>query len=145
MKQKRLPGRGKRIEAAAAVCAAAAVYGVMLAAGITCPIKFVTGISCAGCGMTRAWLAVLRLDFRQAFYYHPLFWMVPAAAAVYLLRGRMSGRLYRTLMYGMAAAMIAVYLYRMLLGDGDIVVFRLEENILFRVFRSIRKVLSAAG
>ena len=27
--------------------------------GIGCPIKFWTGVSCPGCGMTRAWLAAL--------------------------------------------------------------------------------------
>ena len=31
--------------------------------GITCPILFLTGISCAGCGMSRAWFCVLRMDF----------------------------------------------------------------------------------
>ena len=41
--------------------------------GITCPILFLTGISCAGCGMSRAWFCVLRMDFTGAFRYHPLF------------------------------------------------------------------------
>ena len=34
--------------------------------GITCPIKFITGISCAGCGMSRAWLALLHFDLKKA-------------------------------------------------------------------------------
>ena len=29
--------------------------------GITCPILFLTGISCAGCGMSRAWFCVCLL------------------------------------------------------------------------------------
>ena len=124
-------------ETAAAVGAVVLLYALMEAAGITCPIKYVTGISCAGCGMSRAWLSVLRLDFRQAFYYHPLFWMVPAAAVVYLQRRRMNRRAFLALMYGMAAAFLAVYLYRMFLGDGEIVAFRPEENIAFKIFRAI--------
>ena len=35
--------------------------------GIGCPVKFFTGISCPGCGMTRAWEAAFSLDFHQAF------------------------------------------------------------------------------
>ena len=57
----------------AAVAAIIGMYGMMGMMGITCPILFMTGISCAGCGMTRAWLSLFRLDFGAAFYYHPLF------------------------------------------------------------------------
>lgn len=32
-----------------------------------CPFRFFFGISCPGCGMTRALLAALRLDFAAAF------------------------------------------------------------------------------
>lgn len=38
-----------------------------------CPFLFLWGIPCPGCGMTRAFLALLHLDFAAAFYYHPLF------------------------------------------------------------------------
>ena len=33
--------------------------------GIGCPFKFLTGISDAGCGMSRAFAAVLRGDFSK--------------------------------------------------------------------------------
>lgn len=135
----------KTLRDAAALLSIPAAYAVLYAAGITCPIKFVTGVSCAGCGMTRAWLSVLRLDFRQAFAYHPLFWTVPIAAAIYLLRGRMGRKLYRALTGGLIVAFLLVYLYRMIFGDGDVVVFHPEENLLFRVIRSIGTMFSSAG
>ena len=47
-----------------------------------CIFKTVTGLSCPGCGMTRAWLSALRLDFSSALAYHPLFWAVPIAIAL---------------------------------------------------------------
>lgn len=68
----------------AAVAAIIGMYGMMGMMGITCPILFMTGISCAGCGMTRAWLSLFRLDFGAAFYYHPLFWL-PALLIVLFL------------------------------------------------------------
>ena len=42
-----------------------------------CPFRFFFGISCPGCGMPRALLAALRLDFAAAFSYHPLFFLLP--------------------------------------------------------------------
>lgn len=43
----------------------------------TCPFRLILGISCPGCGMTRALHSMLRLDFSGAFHYHPLFWTIP--------------------------------------------------------------------
>ena len=54
---------------------------------IPCIFLTLTGRSCAGCGMTRAWLSVLRLDFAAAFAYHPLFWSVPILYAYVLWDG----------------------------------------------------------
>ena len=60
------------------VIAIAIAYGGMFALGITCPIRFLTGISCPGCGMTRALLSALRFDFQAAFFYHTLWiFLVP--------------------------------------------------------------------
>lgn len=53
---------------------------------IGCVFRLMTGIPCPGCGMTRAWLAALRLDFAAAFAYHPLFWMVPIAFVLAFVR-----------------------------------------------------------
>ena len=50
------------------------------ALALPCPIRFLTGIPCPGCGMSRAWLAVLQLDIAAAFSYHPMFWAVPVLA-----------------------------------------------------------------
>lgn len=38
---------------------------------IFCPFKFVTGIPCPGCGMTRAFLAMAEADFVSAFRHNP--------------------------------------------------------------------------
>lgn len=43
---------------------------------IGCPIKFLFGIPCFGCGMTRAWIQILHGNIGAAFYYHPL-WPCP--------------------------------------------------------------------
>ena len=64
----------------------AALLGIVLL-GINCPFRSLTGIPCPGCGMTRAWLAALRLDFLAAFRYHPMFWSVPVLMAYCIFDG----------------------------------------------------------
>ena len=39
----------------------------------TCVFKILTGYSCPGCGLTRAFISFFKMDFRLAFSYHPLF------------------------------------------------------------------------
>lgn len=34
------------------------------------------GIPCPSCGITRAFINLLKLDLKSAFKYHPLFWLV---------------------------------------------------------------------
>lgn len=54
-----------------------------------CPVQALLGVPCPGCGMTRAWFAVLRLDFGRAFALHPFFWSVPVLYAYLMADGRL--------------------------------------------------------
>lgn len=58
----------------------------------TCLIFKLTGIPCLGCGMTRAVLAILRMDFETALGYHPLVFLLPLIGAYYLLDGNIFGK-----------------------------------------------------
>lgn len=115
------------------------VYAIFHFVGIGCPIKFVTGISCLGCGMTRAWLSVLRFDFAAAFYYHPLYMLPPVAAIVYLAKSKINIKIYKIIMLTIVIAFITMYLYRLIFTDGDIVVFEPGNNIIFRLIENKRK------
>lgn len=57
--------------------AAAAVILAMADLQMPCPFKHFFHIPCISCGMTRAWLSALNLDFAAAFSYHSMFWSVP--------------------------------------------------------------------
>lgn len=39
--------------------------------GIPCPLHFITGLQCPGCGTTRMCMALLHLDFKAAFAANP--------------------------------------------------------------------------
>ena len=121
----------------AAVAAIIGMYGMMGMMGITCPILFMTGISCAGCGMTRAWLSLFRLDFGAAFYYHPLFWLPALLIVLFLFEKRIFKQWY----WLWAALFLFVYGIRMFAGQGEIVMFRPEEGFLYRMFIFLRELL----
>ena len=109
-------------------------YGLLECLGITCPIKWLTGCSCAGCGMSRAWLSVLRLDFAAAFGYHPLFWM-SAVVCVCLLMGERLTPLLRSA--GAAICIVcflAVYFWRLSDPNDSIVVFQPNQGAIPRAF-----------
>lgn len=55
----------------------------------TCPIRATIGIPCPGCGLTRAWLAALQLDFSAAFAHHAMFWSIPLLYLCFLLDGKL--------------------------------------------------------
>ena len=133
-KNKRKNGRKELI---CAVTAVVVLYTAMESIGITCPIKFITGISCAGCGMSRAWMAFLQLDIAKAFAYHPLFWLVPIAVIVLLCKSKINIKFYKIFMFTIAGAFVIVYLYRMFIGDGNVVVFEPQNNILFRIIQKL--------
>lgn len=104
---------------------------------IGCPIRFITGIPCAGCGMTRAWMAVLRLDFKAAYHYHPLYPLPPIAVVVFLLRKQIPPNFYRGMMYAAIALFVGVYLYRMRCGD-DVLAIELQKGVIFQIVSYLR-------
>ena len=53
--------------------------------GYRCPLLFFFGIPCPFCGMTRAFLCVLRGDLLTAFYFHPLWPVVLGLILTFLL------------------------------------------------------------
>lgn len=111
--------------------------GIMQYIGITCPIKYVTGISCAGCGMTRAWIALLHLNVKTAYRYHPLFFMPPVVLILYLFRDKFNKKLYYILIGIVIALFIIVYICRMFNPADNIVVFEPQNNIIHRVLNII--------
>ena len=76
----------RRIEVITSVAAVVVLYVILESFGVTCPIKYITGISCAGCGMSRAWISLLHFNIHDAFMYHPLFFLPPVVVIVMLLK-----------------------------------------------------------
>ena len=114
-------------------CGIAFFYMVLQCFGITCPIKFITGISCLGCGMTRAWINVLKGDLSAAFSYHPLVFLPPVAVLIVWKKKKIKPWLYKGFLFTMLLLSVIVYLCRLLDESDSVVVFEPGEGIIFKV------------
>lgn len=97
-----------------------------------CPIKFFTGISCLGCGMSRAAYSLLLLDIGQAIHYHPLIFVMPITAVVLLLRKRLPKKVCSVVFVVVAVMFVVVYLYRMFFLSDDVVCFAPDEGYVYK-------------
>lgn len=110
-----------------------------------CPFSFFLGISCPGCGMTRAFLSLLQFDFAQAFYYHPLFPLVIALVLLYCL--------YRLHLISLSKKTIAIieaislfaffftYIIRLLLRS-PVVAWDFEQAAIVKLFRFLSNLFT---
>ena len=90
------------------------LYGVLFG----CTYKKLLGIPCPGCGMTRAWLCLLKGDIVNAFRWHPLFAVFPPVLALFVhktvfgLKGSL--KLWTTLLIIACVLMLGLYIPRVL-------------------------------
>ena len=116
-----------------AALAVVLLYVGMEALGVTCPIRFFTGVSCAGCGVARAWLALLRGGLRAAWNYHPLFWLPIPTAGLFLLRRRIPRRALMGAIWTGAALFLLVYALRMADPGDSVVTFAPRTGFFYRI------------
>lgn len=62
--------------------------------GELCLIRKTTGFPCPACGMTRAHIEALKLNFKKAFYYHPLFIFPSIIFAIMVFRDKSKFAMY---------------------------------------------------
>ncbi len=117
------------------ILAVVLVYVIFHLVGIGCPIKFVTGVSCPGCGMTRAYLALLRLDFAGAFHYHPLFLLPAIAVVMYYFKARIPGKLYKIWLFTLIGLFSIIYLLRIMDPEDTVVVFRPQDGVIYKIVK----------
>ena len=98
---------------------------------VHCPLKYLTGISCPGCGMTRALISLLTGHFRQAMHYHPLVLLVIPGVIVYFFRKKIPVKLRYVLLAAAAVLLFAVYFIRLSRPD-EIVSIDLREGAVYK-------------
>lgn len=113
-----------------------AICLVLYVTKIGCPIKFLTGISCPGCGLTRAGLAAIQFHFTEAFSYHPLFFLIPVIVLLVFFENYIKDKpIFNIFLIGCAVAFIAVYIIRLIDTTDDIVVVNVSEGLISRLLK----------
>ncbi len=114
-------------------------YSILMLCGITCPIKFLTGISCPGCGMTRACLAAIHFEFKEAFLYHPLWpFLMPVLIFLFNFRYSNKSKAFYVLLLSSAALMIVTFLIRMIGRlNTEVVCFEPRSGFIFKLLNNI--------
>lgn len=110
--------------------------GLYLLLSVRCPLLRLTGISCPLCGMTRAHVAALHLDFAAAFWYHPLFFLA-APSVLYISHRRLwfgaAWRRWEKAVFGLiAAAFLIVWVIRAFFQPDSPVYRDWEASLLYQ-------------
>lgn len=115
------------------------IYGIFSFLRIGCPIKFITGISCAGCGMTRAWISLCHGQIRRAFSFHPLVFVPLIYSIVYIFKNKMNKKIFLLITNIAITLFLAVYIIRMLDSSNSIVVFCPKDGAIFKIIHHIKE------
>lgn len=107
------------------------VIALMYISGIGCPIRYMTGIPCAGCGMTRAAVALVLLDFKQALHYHPMVYALPIFVALYFL-ARHKGKSGNAILWIACALFIITYLIRILIFKDAVLAIDITDGKIWK-------------
>jgi len=87
-----------------------------------CVSQLIFGLPCPGCGLTRATLAFLSLNFTRAFQMHPLLilaWIDVALVAILIVTGKRE-KITITFLSLSLVAFLGVYAYRMMTLYPDV-------------------------
>ena len=114
------------------IAAVAGFYLILFSQGITCPIKYVTGISCACCGMTRAWISLAGGDLQRAFSYHPLVLAPVLLIPMFIYRKKIPENYLKVMIAVVCAVFLFVYGIRMADPKDLVVTFDPKSGVILK-------------
>lgn len=82
-----------------------------------CPIRKFTGIPCPACGMSRALICFLKLDFKSSLHFHPmLIFIIPAIILAYAQEfyPRLKNKFVNSFIFFTAISFFIVYIIRLM-------------------------------
>ncbi len=100
--------------------------------GTVCLFANTTGVPCPTCGLTRSVLYTLKLDFKTAFMYNPLIFIMPFGLLVYIYGViRENKKIINGSIYIIGAVAIIIWIVRMFLYFPNVEPMIYRENSLF--------------
>ena len=133
----------RRYKAVISLVLTLALYcAISMVLHIPCPIVWLTGVSCPGCGITRACLSLCRLDFAKALYYNPsIFFVLPAAVLIVVFSLKKMVKARKTVVILAAAGMVLVYICRMAVLHSPVLELDPRNGVIPRLWRWMRSIL----
>lgn len=108
-----------------------------------CPLSYFFGLSCPGCGMTRAAISLIQFRFAEAWYYHPLVYVMPVLVIYLILRHfklwRLPDRTHRRIIVSTALLFIVVFLIR-LFTKHPVVAWDYHRGLVYKIFQIILQI-----
>ncbi len=106
---------------------------ILFITDIGCPTRFLTGICCPGCGMTRAVIHLCKADVAGAIHYHPLVFTLPIIAVLFVLKDRINKVVLNSILAVIIVLFIAVYIIRLLDPNNEVVYVDFTKSIIYKI------------
>ena len=106
--------------------------------GIGCPTRFLTGIPCPGCGMTRAVIHLAKFDIRGALYYHPLVWTLPIIILLFVYKNKINHILLNALLIVIIALFIVVYIVRIFDVENEVLCIDITNSFIYKIITILK-------
>ena len=124
----------KNISTVIALAVTACIYIIFYLTEAECPIKYLFGISCPGCGMSRALICAIHLDLASAFYYHPhWFALLPVLVILIIFSIKKNKKAFYNTLTCAVILLTVTYLARLIFSDNSVVVFAPTESAIARL------------
>lgn len=83
-----------------------------------CIFRKIFGVICPSCGLSRAFMCCLKLDFAGAFYYHPMIFSLPVLVLYIIKNGVLfkNSVVNRIVLAAIGAGFVLCYIIRLFLG-----------------------------
>ena len=103
---------------------------------IDCGVKWLTGVSCPTCGLTRSLISFLKLDFESAIYYHalsiPMSFYFLYIVVVEPTFSKKSKWLW-VISIVIISALLGYYIYRLFYLENDVVICDFSNSIIMKM------------
>lgn len=109
------------------------IFAFLWVKHIGCPLRRIFGVPCAGCGMTRAVIALFHGNFSLAWHYHPLVYLLPIVFSAIVFQNKMSKKAIAVFWSVMFTLFTVVYLFR-LFGNSDVIYIDFANSAVYSLF-----------
>ena len=89
-----------------------------------------------GCGMSRAAIALLQLDFEKAFQMHPLIFIMPIVALIIIFRKKIPQKIMTAFLIIGFVLMVGTYIYRIVTGS-EVILCDYKNGYIYQVVEFI--------